>query len=218
MDRSKYFDPSYPLTPSELFFVDVQDFKIGHKVSHWNKKWFPSLFGKAEPIRELLITAFLANEQIGSLRIETREKQTSFGFGSRLFTYVAITDTADIWPQRSLEFELHRIGASLKKKGEHQVFKIVYEWLQPRGSPFGLTFQLVMGHLCERGFLKKNVRKDLGIIHVNEYYPKEKLLRHTIEHRVQKVREMLEEYKSLRPDLWKTLLREINEAYEKRKM
>lgn len=218
MEGSKYFDLSYPLTPSELFFIDIQDFTIGHKVSHWNKNWFPSLFGNAEPRRELFIAAFLANEQIGSLRIESREKETLFGFGNRLFTYVAITDDAKNWPQSSLEFELHRIGDSLNKKGEHQVFKIVYEWLQRRGSPYAKAFELLMGYLCERGFLKKSVRKDFGIIHVNEYLPQEKLFRKTIEHRIQKVKEMLEGYKNSRPDLYGTLLTEINEAFEKRKM
>lgn len=217
MRSSIYFDPSYPLTPSEQFFIDVQDFEVDQKVSHWNKKWFPSLFGKSDLVPTMFIAAFLANEQIGSLGLDTYEKRTLLGIGIRLKTVVSIKDIEVPWPQKSLEFELHRIGALKKKEGKYRVLDIVYEWLKPRGSPFTLTFQSIMGHLCARGFLKKIVRKELGIIHVNDFFPQEKLMLHAKEHGVMRIKNMLEECRSSRPDLWGILLSEIKEAFTKRK-
>lgn len=217
MKSSTYFDPSYPLTPSEQFFIDVQDFKIGKKVSRWNNKWFPSWFGKSDLIPTLFIAAFLANEQTGSLSLDTYEKRILLGLGIRSEAVVSIKDVDVPWPQESLEFDLHRIGVLNREEGKNRVFDIVYEWLKPHGSPFALTFQSVMGHLCAREFLKKIDRKELGIIHVTDYFPREKLMQHAKEHGVMRIKKMLEDCRNSRSDLWGILLNEIKEAFTRRK-
>ncbi|MHA2427352.1 MAG: hypothetical protein ACXADB_04940 [Candidatus Hermodarchaeia archaeon] len=214
---SKYFDPSSPLTPSELFFLDIQDMELGRGDSRWSNDWIP-LFGGRNLVHSLLITAFLANEQIGSLRLEMQEKRVFFGLGIRLIPFVSIIDSADIWPHNSLEYELHRIGASSNNERKTKIYEIVHQWLQRRGSPTMTAFETIMGYLCKRGYAKKVVRKELFIIHVNDYFPQEELMYKSADHDVQPIKDMLADFEDTRPDLWKTLLREIKAAFEARKM
>lgn len=218
MQGSEFFDPLFPLTPSELFFLSVQDVEIGSKVSFRRKDWpSTSMFDprRPKPGSMMIVVALLANEQLGFLHLETFKKRILLGLGQRR-VLALFTGTPKTWPHDSLESELYRIGVASNEEGECLIYDIVYEWLQIRGYPMQKAFELVREYLCKRRFFKRIESKRIGIFRVTEYFPQEKITRYAAEQRIQLINEMLTDCKSTRLDLWELLFWEIGGAFNHR--
>ena len=228
MIRTKYFDPSFPLTPSELFFFDVQGVDLDHPMTYERGNWKKPLpqYPRQDPEYLLILTALLANTQIGSLKMEVNIKRTLLGLGVRQTASVSRVKEPGTWTVDSLESDLFRIAASIDIGGRCQISDLVDEWLnrlnknatwfeRQEGRPHKRAVEFVRELLCKRGHINKLEKQTFLGVSYFDYYPQGETLQTINEGRVELIKEMLSDFTNSQPELSEVVLKDIRDVFRR---
>ena len=213
-------DPDSPLSPSEVVLLRCDQFASKAKwesdgLLHLEIKYFPGL------AQAMLTTAFLANEQVGALRLEVRQKKARLGLGQAQVLFAEPVGTSG-WPAHSPEAELCAIAAQLKANtGNNEVANVVYAWLKVDFMyPAMVVVEAVKSGLAERGLLQvinKQVKMFL-VRKVNAHghvlLPATAAL--AAQQPVATIQQLLAETERDRPEVWRSLVDGIMEALRRR--
>ena len=135
-------DPDHPLTPSELVFLNGEQFakkaKLGNvDLLHSDEKVSLSELGEA-----ILAAAFLAGEQAGAFHLEVRERKATLGLRKVRELFAVPASNRGNLPDGSLECDLIDLVIQLAPKNKNDIYTVVYTWL---GKDFSLPLEPCLG-------------------------------------------------------------------------
>jgi hypothetical protein len=221
--------PITPLTPSELILLNGVQFaravygtyfgnvEIPH--SHLGDPHYKSIQVSAtQLVLTMLSAAFLANEQIGAIRLEIRQRKVFFGLGTVNELFAVPGDNVVVWSDRSIESEVRPLAERLLADGKrNRVSTIVYVWLtKDSNNPWQFAAGLVKEELAARGYLNKVSKTKLKIF-TSTYYVLAKSTTSIIAHQpLQSVWQLLAACQRTRSEIWELLVKEIRQGMRER--
>ncbi len=208
-----------PIAPSELLVLKIERFvddpvsgEVASPLTHTG-------LSSGTPLESILAVAFLANEQVGGIRLKLVRKRVA----GLVPTIVLVAVPADVtirWPQFSLESRVH-LFAGLSRDGfrSNEVSAIISDWLGKNDSnPDQAALGLIKGGLETRGLMKKAKSKRLGLFTTRRYevtHTTAKLLDYQ---NIEPVYQLLDECQATRPQVWEALVKGIRAGLERRHM
>lgn len=157
------------LTPSETVLFHGEQFARELGGISLNDTGYKSLvtdksLSSKELARAVLATAFLANEQAGTLKLEVRSKKAWLGLRTVQALYAEPTGKASPWPGPSFEAEILDIAGQRQAAGKNDVEDIVYSLLgEDASSPALWALTHVHQRLNARGLLETEERRQLKL-------------------------------------------------------
>ena len=121
-------DPKDPLTPSELVYLNGERFAnkvlVGNvELLHTDEKVSMAQLGEA-----MIAAAILANEAIGAIRLDIREKKALLGLRKVDSLFVDPLNPEVMWPSPSLEGDLTTMSVETQAEGGGvEVRKLLYD-------------------------------------------------------------------------------------------
>ncbi|TFH34268.1 MAG: hypothetical protein E4G99_09840 [Anaerolineales bacterium] len=208
-------DPLYPLAPSETIYLNGDQFVktafLGYRVLGSETKVNLQELGRA-----VLAGSMLAMEAAGELKIELEEYKRLIGKGRRIKLTPLGEQTS--FPIPSLEAVLQEICTYLSHSEKGATAKDVV-WAavgKDDDHPWNMILDSVPPHLADRGLLERIEEKKLKIFTVTNYELREDTRKLAREAPVAPIQELLSTCEASRPDLWKQLEREVNQAISAR--
>jgi hypothetical protein len=158
-------DPAYPLTPSELVFLNGEIFAgkaiLGNMpLLQTDQSVSTSQLGQA-----VLAVAFLANEHVGAFSLGVAQKKAMLGL-RKVKTLTAIPGkNSPAWPPGSLESELLALARDRYASGKStEVNDLIYNWLRSDSQdPWTRVLETLQHALADRGLLERRDVKKLKI-------------------------------------------------------
>ncbi len=220
-------DATSPLTPSELIFLNGEQFvKVrpewlggGMKLQlpHTEiRVWNHEQLGQA-----ILGAALLANEQTGTIRLEADYKKVFFGLFDTSTLFAVSEDKVVDWPHFSLESYIHRVLNQKRTKVSSidiydwkrtEVSSIIYDWIgRDRSDPWFTAIDRVKRGMEHRGLLKVET---VGALFRKRYVFSVAALAE--QQSTEPVRQLLEECEQTRLPLWDLLRKQIKKAIKNR--
>jgi hypothetical protein len=199
-----------PLTPSETVllyadqFAPVKAAMTGEDLLLREGKVASDQLSKA-----LLAAALLANERLGSVRLEIKIKSSLFGLLKRRRLVAAPLPATSTWPEGTLEASVHsHLGA-----GERTVRDLVYRMLEGDSAVPGLLAPgLVKRGLGARGLLESKATKVLKVFTASTWVPAPGLDSLAAAQNSDEARELLRACETERPEVWEMLNKDIAAA------
>ena len=206
-------DPNNPLTPSEVVFLNGEQFaekvKLGNvDLIHSDEKVSIAQLGQA-----ILAAAILACEQAGAFHLEVRERKATLGLRKvrELFTVPAKPN--ENLPEHSLEATFSDLATYLAQKDKNDIYNVLYTWLrQDAMSPWNTALELVKAGMAKRGLLDATEEKKLKLFKVTRYSLPEQTARLVKGQSVGPVKALLETCQRTRPEVWRELESGIKKA------
>lgn len=212
------FDPTNPLSPSELVLLNGDQFAkkvmLGNiQLLHSDTSVSISQLGEA-----ILIAAVLAAESAGNFQLEIRTTKAMFGMRKVKILCGMPTFSPNEWPEYCLEAQLPQIAERLENEGEsHQISDLIYIWLrQDSSSPWQSTIEMVKSGLAERGLLDAAEQTRLKVFTVVNYSLPESTAALASQIPIDPVRELLNNCENNRKDIWELLKKENKRAIKQR--
>ena len=200
--------------PSELIALRGEEFASKGRVG--NSKL---LHGEAEVsteqlARAVLAAAILANEQAGTIRLETRSKKAWLGLRTVQGLFVEPTGSTVAWPEGSLESDVVALAKEGKAtKDRNEVAHVVSGLLrQDTADPWAEALALVSAGLFRRDLLEQIQKKTLKIFTSYEYILPEATRQQAAATDVSGAKALLQRTEQERPELWKLLQEQIRTA------
>ena len=207
------------LTPSELIYLNGE--KFAQKAGVFNKVQLMHIdlgVNLIQLVQMVVASAFLANEQAGTLRLELRAKKALFGLTSVQALYAEPCGPLRQWPQYTLEAVLPTYAERFKaEKNTNEVYSIVYAWLgQDWTAPFNEVIDRVRYGLGSRMLLGVHEEKKLKIFTVRSYTLPDSTRTLAQNTPLAPVQQMFQQCEQARPLVWKALLEQIKKAISAR--
>lgn len=211
-------DSQSPLTPSELVLLNGERFAKKVMLGNISLLHSDASVSTAQLGQAILASAFLANSQLGAIRLESRKKKAMLGLRKVEVLY-ALPGAKDIdWPAPSLEAEILAIlsrSADDDERGE--ISNIIYAWLrEDSASPWQSTIELIKSGMASRGLLDKFEEKKLKIFTSVRYELPESTRNLSKEIPIEPVESLVRVCESNRPEIWKLLTDQIKSAIKAR--
>jgi hypothetical protein len=174
--------------------------------------------GKKVSARQLgqtvLAAALIANEQVGVVRLEVREKKALFGLRKVNALYVEPGTAGSSWPANSIEAQIRPLAEATKPGKPKEVKDVVVDLLrQDTSNPWHSTAVLVKEGMGARDLLESAQRKTMKIFSVAYWkLPEDSKLVEQTESDVAAVKAMLADYQQSQPEKWKLLVSQIESA------
>lgn len=206
-------DPNNPLTPSEVVFLNGEQFaekvKLGNvDLIHSDQKVSLAQLGGA-----ILVTAILACEQAGAFRLEVRERKATLGLRKVRELFAVPGKPRENLPEHSLEATFAELAIYLEQKNKNDIYTMLYTWLrQDAMSPWNTALELVKAGMALRGLLDATEEKKLKLFKVTRYSLPEQTARLVKGQSVGPVKALLGNCERARPDVWKELESAIKKA------
>jgi len=210
-------DPSNPLTPSEMVFLNGELFAkkvmLGNvDLLHSDEKVSIAQLGEA-----ILATAMLACEQAGAIRLEVRERKGMLGLRKVRELFAVPTTPRENLPENSLEAVFYDLAVNLAPQNKNDIYTMLYVWLrQDATAPWNTVMDLMKAGMAERGMLDATQEKKLKIFTVTHYAYPEQTARLVKGQSAGPVKAMLENCERTRPEVWKMLEDAIKKAIRAR--
>ena len=210
-------DPSNPLTPSEMVFLNGELFAkkvmLGNvDLLHSDEKVSIAQLGEA-----ILATAMLACEQAGAFRLEARERKALLGLRKVRELFAVPTTPRENLPEGSLEATFYNLAVNLAPQNKNDIYTMLYVWLrQDATAPWNTVMDLMKAGMAERGMLDATQEKKLKIFTVTHYAYPEQTARLVKGQSAGPVKAMLENCERTRPEVWKMLEDAIKKAIRAR--
>jgi hypothetical protein len=217
MSTNFTIDPSNPLSPSELVLLNGDKFAkkvmLGNvKLMHTDASVSTSQLGMA-----ILVSAVLADETAGNLKLEIRQEKAMFGLRKVKNLYADPTPHSVNWPQYCLETQLPEIAERFKAEEDNLVSNLIYAWLrEDSGSPWATAIELVKSGLAYRGLLDKHEEKKLKILTVTSYSLPESTADLAAQYSTDSIQQMIDNCERYRKEVWKLLEKQIKSAIKAR--
>ena len=219
MFSSTEIDPTNPLTPSELVYLNGEHFAkkvlVGNiELLHTDEKVSMAQLGEA-----MLAAAFLANEAIGAVRLDIREKKALLGLRKVDSLFVDPLNPEGIWPSPSLERDLAaRSSETQAERGGKEVRQLLYDWIERDATvPWKTVFERANHALTQRGILQATEETRLKVFRTTHYSVPSSTKALLASQSVEQVRAMIDSCQRDRPTLWKQLTHHIQRAIRDRK-
>jgi hypothetical protein len=208
-------DPSYPLSPSEIVYLNADQFvktaRLGFLMLGSETK-----VNTNDLARSVLTAAFLAMEAAGELQIESEEYKRLIGKGRR----IRLTPRTDhsAFPMPSLETMVQALVVRLSISEDVATVKdLVYAWLEhDDDNPWTKVLNAIPAYIADRGLLERIEEKKLKIFTVVNYELPEETRILIREAPIAEIQSLLATGEANRPDLCKQLQKEINQAISAR--
>lgn len=210
-------DPEHPLTPSEVVFLNGEQFAkkvmMGNiDLLHSGEKVSLTQLGQA-----VVTTAFLAAEAAGAVRLEARERKAMLGLRKVKELFAVPSSGSVPLPENSLEAVFAGLAARLAGKNDNDVRSIVYTWLRSDTTvPWSSAMDLFKAGMAERSVLEASEERKLKIFTVTHYSLPERTARLMKGQPAQSVQALLNNCERTRPEVWKLLEQGIKKAISDR--
>jgi hypothetical protein len=210
-------DPSNPLTPSELVFLNGELFAkkvmMGNvDLLHSDEKVSLTQLGQT-----ILVTALLACEKSGAIRLEVRERKTMLGLRTARELFAIPANPRENLPEHTLEATFSDLASRLTPNDKNDIYTMLYTWLrQDVSSPWNTVMELLKAGMVERGMLDATEEKKLKIFTVTHYTFPDRTARLVKGQSVGPVKALLENCERTRPEVWKMLEAGIKKAIRAR--
>jgi hypothetical protein len=210
-------DPTSLMAPSELILLNGDKFAKKVMIGNIDLLHTPVSVSAAQLGQAILASAFLACEQTGAIRLETRQKKAMMGLRKIINLYATPKDGVE-WPAYSLESKIGTIAGQLQAgKGDNEVSNVIYTWLgEDSGSPWQSAIELVKSGMADRGLLDRLQEKKLKVFSVTRYQLPDKTASLVQEIPIAPLQRLLEDCEKMRPEIWKMLVKQINSAIKAR--
>jgi hypothetical protein len=209
--------PDRPLTPSELVFLNGEQFAqkvmLGNiELLHTDEKVSLSQLGMA-----ILSAAFLGCEEAGAFSLGIGERKALFGLRKVRELYAVPGSGQVQLPEDSLEAQFARLANGMEERDEHSVRNIVYTWLrEDTSSPWNNAMNRLKDGMARRGLLDVREEKKLKIFTVKHYSLAEETSQVLRGQSFTTVKRLLESCEGSRPEIWKMLESGIKKAISAR--
>ncbi|MGD8848870.1 MAG: hypothetical protein PVF18_04060 [Anaerolineales bacterium] len=208
-------DTSYPLTPSEIAFINADQFvrtaRLGYKPVGSETTVVTN-----DLARLVLTVALLALEAAGEITLEYEEKKVLLVTARQLTVRPVGNQTGFAEP--SVESQLHALAIQ-RGSGDKgiKVKDLVYRWIGGSDStPHIRVLDRFLPNLHARGLLDENKEKKLKIITVVNYALRDETRRYALEADIASVKSLLSRCEEQRPEVWKQLTNEVERAIQDR--
>ena len=206
-------DPDNPLTPSELVFLNGEQFAKKVTLGNVDLMHIDEKVSLAQLTGTILAAAILACEQAGAFRLEFRDRKAMLGLRKVRELFTVPADPRDNLPEHSLEATFSDLAAYLASQDKNDIYSILYTWLgKDSMAPWNTALELFKAGMAERGLLEATAEKKLKIFTVTHYTLPERTARLVKGQPVAPVKAMLESCQRTRPDVWKELEAGIKKA------
>jgi hypothetical protein len=167
-------------------------------------------------VKTLFAAAFLALEEAGDIRLETRRRKVTLGLREIDSLYVLPTHPAGGWPAGSFEQQILAAAASAVEKQQNYIQHIVYTVVGDDSNyPWGYTIEKAQRGLAARGLLAVTKEKVLLATRERMSLPPDTGLA-AQQADIAPIENMLARCQQERPQLWKILIGEVNAAVKDR--
>jgi hypothetical protein len=206
-------DPVNPLTPSEVVFLNGEQFaekvKLGNiDLLHSDEKVSISQLGTT-----ILATAILACERAGAFRMEVRERKATLGLRKVRELFAVPAQPEQNLPEGSLEADFADLANYLAQKNKNDIYTLLYTWLQKDAlSPWNTVLELLQAGMARRGLLEATEEKKFKLFKVTRYSLPERTAWLVKGQSVGPVKALLETCQRTRPEVWKELESGIKKA------
>lgn len=205
-------------TPSEVVILNGEKFAPSSSVFNKYTVWAS---GQGVNANKLAVTAWsaalLANEQYGLIRLTPSVNSTLFGLVKQQTLLVEPTGTQSGWPAGTLEAEMldfARRGQAVKR---NNLYVLVYDWL---GSDYSAPYQMVIKEieqgLGQRGLMVEEDARALGIFKYKKLVLPDSTRPLIAGQSIAPVQQLLMQCEQFRPDVWKVMQKNIDQAINKR--
>jgi len=210
--------PNFLLTPSELIFLNGELFSPKATLVNKVKLMHIDLAVSGSDLAQMILAgAVLANQQVGAVRLESREKKVMLGFSktNALFVepYLLVS-----WPTDSIEAAILGLATQFQaEKGDNVVENIVYALLKHKSpAPWQLVVELVKVGLAGHGMLEVESQTTLKVFTSRQYSLPESTRRLAASQPIQPLQQWLGGWEKQQPESWKLLKEGIKKALERR--
>ena len=161
--------------------------------------------------------ALLANEQYGLIRLTPSVNSTLFGLVKTPTLLVEPTGVQPGWPAGSLEANLIEVTRQLQATRQNNLHMIVYRWLgSDYSAPFHMVLQMVEQGLGQRGLMQEVEGRTLGIFKTKKLVLPDSTRPFIAGQPISPVQQLLQQCEQFRPDVWKTMQKNIEKAISQR--
>ena len=206
-------DPNNPLTPSEVVFLNGEQFAEKVKLGNVDLLHSDQKVSLAQLGGTILAAAILACEQAGAFRLEVRERKATLGLRKVRDLFAVPGKPRENLPEHSLEATFADLAIYLAQKNKNDIYTMLYTWLrQDVMSPWNTALELVKAGMAERGLLEATEEKKLKLFKVTRYSLPEQTARLVKGQSVEPVKALLDTCERTRPEVWKELEAGIKKA------
>jgi hypothetical protein len=208
-------DPSYALTPSEIAFLNPEQFAKKARLGY--RPLDTETTVATNPLaRAVLAIALLALEAAGDIQLEHEEGKVLFVKTHQL-TVTPLRDQSS-FPDPSVEHQLHALAVHRGGSGKKAKARdLVHAWIGREDStPSVSVLDRIPPNMDARGLLDQTKEKKLKILTVVNYSLREETRRYASGADVEAIKGLLSGCEGERPDIWKQLQSEVKRAIEDR--
>lgn len=210
-------DPSHPLTPSEVVFLNGEQFAKKAMLGNVDLLHSEEKVSLAQLAQAILATALLAGEAAGAIRLEVRERKAMLGLRKVRDLFAVPTEPREKLPEHSLEAVFADLALHLAPQDKNDVYTLLYQWLREDAiSPWNTTMELMKAGMADRGMLEATQEKKLKLFTVTHYAFPERTSRLVKGQPAGPVKALLENCAHTRPEVWEKLEASIKKAIRAR--
>lgn len=211
-------DPLAPLTPSELVLLNGERFAKKVMLGNVSLLHSDTSVSAAQLAQAMIAASFLANEQVGAIRLEKHKKKALLGLRKVEVLYVLVGEEKISWPAPSLEAGILSIlDRSLQDEEWGDISNIIYAWLKEDSiSPWNSAVEMLQSGMASRGMLEKIEEKKLKIFTAVHYELPQSTLNMSRQYAIDPVESLLNACENSRPEIWKMLIDQIKSAVKAR--
>lgn len=209
---------SYPFTASELVLLNGDQFSKSARLGG-----FELLQGGAKVSADQLglnaiAAAFLANEQMGAIRLEIRPQKKLFGLMTATPIFVELTSGDNQWPAGTLEAAILDILRQRQATGKPtEVHQVIYDWLgEDSSAPWSDVLTNVQRGLAGRGLLEMTQEKKMKIFTTTRFELPHSTATLAQQYPPSPAQQLLSQAQQSRKDIWDKLSGQIRQAISNR--
>jgi hypothetical protein len=211
------------LAPSERVLLHAETFATPVSLSSTEddqvELFRPGARARATELGQALLTVvILACEQAGAIQLSVQSRRIWLGLRQSSLLHVDPGKPA-LWPDYTLEGQVYTLAQALREdKRAPDVRSLLYELLQTTvpGSPWRYVAELVKTGLAARGLVNKIEEKHTMIFARARWHLPETTARLAAAWPAAPLRQLLDECREMRPDVWRLLQAEIEAAVKAR--
>jgi hypothetical protein len=205
-------------TPSEVVMLNGEQFAPSAALVN---KYEVRASGKGVNVNKLAAAvwsaALLANEQYGLIRLTPSVNSTLFGLVKTPTLLVEPTTVQPGWPAGTLEANLIEVARQLQASRQNNLHIIVYRWLgSDYSTPYHMVLTMLEQGLAKRGLMQEEEARSLGIFKYKKLVLPDSTRPLIASQPFAPVQQLLMQCEQFRPDVWKTMQKNIDKAISQR--
>lgn len=209
----------FSFTPSEFILLHGDKFAPEVKQSDGHQLLCSDGVVNGSYLAMMIIAAsILANEEVGALAIEIRQKKKLFSSKQTSDVYIHPVGQSPNWSGYTVESAILFISGQLfAVQGEYTVYNVVHSMLlEDRKDPWQKIIEIVEWGLASSNWLLP-VEGDAAAAFQTPFICPEKVRELAYAQPIDPIRQLILNCKNNTPEIWKLMLAEIEQAFRDRK-